>query len=311
MSFEFRGIQLGGLGGYELTDQLTYNIKWFIDQGLVEHGGYGLYTLAEPSSFFDADEANLHPVADERFVSGIVWEGAGREWVWESGLSVPSGATEPFRVSGVYVNGTFHSQAENGHFAHHIDYQNGRILFVLPQNSDDVIQVEFTRRSVHVGFAEQEDFRLLMLESLKEFALNESPSSTPAREHQIWLPSIFVEVESGEQRGLQLGGGQIKTRFINLHIFADNPSDRNLLMDWLDKQSRKVFIMADLNAVTFPFDEFGDVVPGATNWPDMVDQHPFRKLRIVDGKIRKLDSLNTGLFRAKVTWEVEIDIGTI
>lgn len=311
MSFEFRGIQLGGFGGFELTDQLTYNIKWFIDQGLIEHGGYGIYTLAEPSSFYDTDETDLHLVEDERFVSGIVWEGAGREFVWESGLSVPSGAIEPFRVSGVYVNGTFHPQAESGNFAHHIDYQNGRILFVLPQSPNDTIQAEFTRRSVQVGFAEQEDFRLLMKEALVEFQTDQSPSSTPAREHQLWLPSIFIEVESGEQRGLQLGGGQIKTRFINLHIFADNPSDRNLLMDWLDKQSRKVFMMADLNAITLPFDEFGDVVPGVTNWPDMVDQHPFRKLRIVDGKMRKLDSLNAGLFRAKVTWEIEIDVGTI
>jgi len=311
MAFEFKGISVAGLGGYELTDQLTYNIKFFIDQGLIEHGGYGIYTLAEPSSFFDVDEANLHPVVDERFVSGIVWEGAGREWVWESGLSVPSGAVEPFRVSGVHVNGVFHPRSVSGHFAHHVDYQNGRILFVLPQNPNDIIQAEFTRRSVHVGFAEQEDFRLLMLESLEEFISDKSPSSTPAREHQIWLPSIFVEVESGEQRGLQLGGGQIKTRFINLHIFADNPSDRNLLMDWLDKQSRKVFMMADLNATILPFDEFGDIVPGVTNWPDMVRAHPFRKLRIMDGKMRKLDSLNSDLFRAKVTWEVEIDVGNI
>jgi len=311
MAFEFKGVLSTGLGGYELTDQLIYNLKWFIDQGLVEHGGYGIYTLAEPDSFYDTDETNLHIVEDERFVSGIVWEGAGHGWVWESGLSVPSGAIEPFRVSGVYVNSTFHAQADSGIFAHHIDYQNGRILFELPQNPDDLIQAEFTRRSVQVGFAEHKEFRSLMRESLIEFQTDQSPSSTPTREHQVWLPAIFIEVESGEQRGLQLGGGQIKTRFINLHIFADNPHDRNLLMDWLDKQSRKTFMMTDLNAVTLPFDEFGDIVSGVTNWPDMVDQHPFKKLRVVDGKMRKLDSLNTGLFRAKVTWVVEIDIGTI
>jgi len=311
MSFEFKGITAFGLGGYELTDQIAYNLKFFLDQGFVEHGGFGIYQL-DSESFFDDDEEVLHPVKDERFVEGIVWEGAGREWVWESGLNVPSGAIEPFRVSGVHVNGTFYPQAILGcPFAHHVDYQHGRILFVNPQNPDDKIQTEFTRRSVHVAFADREEFRLLMLESIEEFLSDKSPSSTPIREHQIWMPSIFIEVESGEQRGLQLGGGQIKTRIINLHIFADNPQDRNLLMDWLDKQSRKTFMMADLNKITFPFNEFGDIVPGTTNWADMIDQHPFKKLRIMDGKVRKLDSLNSDVYRAKVTWEIEIDIGNI
>ena len=82
-------------------------------------------------------------------------------------------------------------------------------------------------------------------------------------------------------------------------------------MDWLDKQTRTTFVMADLNKITFPFDEFGDIVPGITNWPDLIAAHPFRKLRVQDGTMRKLDSLNNDLFRARVTWEVEIDVGNI
>jgi hypothetical protein len=312
MSDQFKGINFAGYGGYELTSHLKYNIKWFLDQGMVEHGAYDAYTIGA-ASFFDSDESELHPVADERFVDGIVWEGAGREWVWESGLMVPSGAIEPFRPSGVYVDGNFYptQYVVPCSYAHHVDYLNGRILFQLPQNSESDIRAAFTRRAVHVGFDEQEEFRTLMLEALEEFSRDRSPTSTPTRENQIWLPSIFIEVESGRQRGLQLGGGQIKTRFVHLHIFADKPADRDLLMDWLDKQSRSVFFMADLNKITFPYDEFGDVVPGTTNWRDLVDAYPYRKLRVVDGTMTKLDSLNQDLFRARVTWEIEIDIGNI
>lgn len=312
MSFEFKGINSAGFGGYELTDQLMYNIKWFIDQGLVENGAYDIFQNGD-QSFYDSTESRLHPVRDERFVDGIVWEGAGRSWVWESGLQVPSGAIEPFRVSGVYVDNDFFPQQTSGpcKYAHHVDYLNGRVLFEMPQNSGTKIEAEYARRNVHVSFAEQKEFRALMLKAFEEFLTDKSTSSNPIRENQIWLPSIFIEVDSGEQRGLQLGGGQIKTRIVNLFIFADNPHDRNLLMDWLDKQSRSVFMMADLNQIIFPFDEFGDIVPGTTNWPDLVEAYPYRKLRVVDGKMVKIDSLNSELFRARITWEVEIDIGNI
>jgi hypothetical protein len=314
MALEFKGINSGGFGGYDLTDQISYNLKWWIDWGLLNNGAFGIFQRgAGGISFYDTTEAELHPVPDERFPEGTIWEGAGREWVWESGVTVPSGEIDPFRVSGVYVDGTFYSQnaVSGGTFGHHVDYQNGRIIFDNPQNPDGTIEAEFTTRSVHVSFADNPEFKEIMLDALEEFEQDLSPSGTPVREHQIWLPAVFIEVGEGRQRGLQLGGGQIKTRFINLHIFADNPNDRNLLKDWLDFQSRASFDMADLNQITWPFDQYGDIVSGITNWPDMATAFPGRKIRIHDATSRNLNSLNSRIFRARVTWEVEIDIGGI
>jgi hypothetical protein len=310
MALEFKGINTGGFGGYTLTDQLLYNLKWWIDWGIVNNGAFGVFQRGD-SSYFDTTEAELHTVIDERYEEGRVWEGAGREWVWESGITVPSGEIEPFRVSGVYIDGTFYSQigASGGTFGHHIDYQNGRIIFDKPQNN--TIEAEFITRSVHVSFADTKEFREIMLNALEEFEQDISPSGTPAREHQIWLPAIFIEIDDGRQRGLQLGGGQIKTRFIHLHIFADNPNDRNLLKDWMDFQSRAAFTMADLNEITWPFDQYGDIISGITNWPDMATDFPGAKIRIQDAICRNLNSLNSQLFRARVTWEIEIDVGGI
>ncbi len=312
MGINFKGANLGGFGGYELTDQLLYNIKWWIDWGVLNNGAFGIFQRGQ-DSFYDTTEAELHSVPDERFVEGTIWEGAGREWVWESGISVTSGEIQPFRVSGIYFNGTFHSQASvsGGVLGHHIDYQNGRVIFDQPQNSNDIIEAEFTTRSVHVSFADNPEFKVIMLDALEEFEQDLSPSGTPAREHQAWLPAIFIEVGEGRQRGLQLGGGQIKTRIINLHIFADNPSDRNLLKDWLDFQSRTSFVMADLNNITWPFDRYGDIVPGITNWPNIAASFPGQKIRLQDATSRNLNSLNSRLFRARVTWTVEIDVGGI
>ncbi|MCK5610680.1 hypothetical protein KAR91_52895 [Candidatus Pacearchaeota archaeon] len=309
-ALEFHGINSGGFGGYELTDQLQYNIKWFLDWGMINNGAYGIYEYSS-ASWYDDDESRLHVVPDERYVEGCVWEGAGREWVWESGASIGSGAIDPFRVSGVYVEGSFYPISSVGINRHHVDYLNGRIIFDEPKNANDDVRAEFTTRKVHVGFADDSEFRVLMLNALEEFLTDSLPSGTTSREHQIWLPSIFIEVETGKQRGWQLGGGQIKTRYVTFHIFADNPSDRNLLMDWLDYQGRTTFWMADLNSITFPFDQYGDLVSGVTNWVDMVNTYPWKKLRTMESTSKLINSLNSQLFRARVTWEIEVDVGNI
>ncbi len=306
----FKGINEGGFGGYELTDQLQYNLKWFIDWNMLQKGAYGIYEY-DSASWYDDDESRLHHVPDERYETGRVWEGAGREWVWESGSSLGSGAIDPFRVSGVYIESVFYPVNTIGVNSHHVDYLNGRIIFDEPKDTSSDIRAEFTRRSVHVGFADDLDFRVMMLNAIEEFLTDSSPSGTTSREHQIWLPSIFIEVTNGEQRGLQLGGGQIKTRYVVFHIFADNPSDRNLLMDWLDYQGRGTFWMANLNEITFPFDEYGDIIAGTTNWTNMVSANPWKRLRVMDSNSAKINSLNSQLFRARVTWEVEIEIGNI
>lgn len=309
-ALKFKGINEGGFGGYELTDQLQYNLKWFLDWGLLNNGAYGIYEV-DQSSFFNQDEARLRPVQDERYEQGRVWEGLGREWVWESGVSMGSGFINPARVSGIQINSVFYPTTSTGINRHHVDYLEGRIIFDEPKSLTDDIRASYTRRSVHVGFADDSDFRVIMLNAVEDFLQDTLPSGTPSREHQVWFPSIFVEVTDGKQRGQQLGGGQIKTRNVVFHIFADHPQDRNLLMDWVDYQSRTGFYMADLNNLTAMFDEFGDINPGITNWPDMVTQHPWKKLRVIDSKSSKINSLNEKIYRARVTWQTEIDFGNL
>lgn len=308
----FAGIGSGGFGGYEITDQILYNVRWFLDWGFLNGGGYETYFL-DDVSFLDSDESDLHPVPDERYPEGTVWEGAGQSWVWESGVSVPSGGIEPFRPSGVYIDGTFHSQSGNvnGTFGHHFDFQNGRVIFDKPMNPASTIRSEYTQRKVQTGFADSPEHRQIMLDAMEEFALDIVPSGTNVRDHQAWLPAVFVESNTTTERGLELGGGQILTYIITFHIFADFPGDRNLMKDWLKKQSRKTFIMADLNTLEWPFDRFGDVVPGATNWVDLTKEYPGFKLRGVESRAENINSLNTKLFRARVDWRIEIDVGGI
>lgn len=310
MTTTFKGIDNAGFGGYSLTDQLLYNLKWFLDSNLVRKGAYNLY-LYSSSSYYDDTESQLHPVSDERYENGKVWEGQCREWVWESGLAMTSGTVDPFRVSGVYVNTNFHPTGTTGAYSFHVDYLNGRIIFDQPRSLSDDIRAEYTGRCVHTGFADDPEFRLMMLNAADAFSLDSVPSGIPAKEHQLWLPSVFIEITNGSQKGLQLGGGQIKTRYAVFHIFADNPQTRNLLVDWLDFQSRSTFFLTDLNSITFPFDRYGDILDDTTNWEQLIISNPWKKIRISDGTASNIDSLNSNVFRGRVRWKIEIDIGGI
>ncbi len=303
MALELKGIESGGFAGYGLTDHLLYHLKWWLDLGLLYHGGFAPVTFTS-SSAIDAEEARLHCVQDERYEYGRVWEGYGREWAWESGVNV---ASPPFRASGVYVEAEFHPVDQSGVYAHHIDFRFGRVLFDHPQDPQADIRAEYCYRSVFVASADSPLYRELLVNSLEDFADQPEPSGMLSREHQIWLPAIFVDVVGGTGRGLELGGGQIKSRNVVLHVFADRDSDRNLLMDWLDYQSRSTFIMADLNSATLPFDAYGGIVPGVTNWVDMANAYPWRKIRFVQSAMRKVNSVNPKLFRGRVEYDAEID----
>lgn len=303
----FKGIDSAGFGGLDLTDQLLYNLKFWIDWGLLHHGAFSIYRIND-FSFYNDTEDKLIPVYDERFGNGHVWTGVGPEWVWESGVVA---SEPPFRVSGVYVNNAFVPVGNNGALNYHIDYQRSRVIFDNPQALDSDIRAEYTHRMVHVAFDDHPNFRQLIQNSIISQVSNTLGSGLPTRENQIHLPAIFIGQRSGTQRGLELGGGQIKTRNISFNIFADNSSDRNLLADWMDKQSRASFVMADINDFIFPFDQYGDIASGVLNWPQMASDFPGKKIRIMESRLTTLDSINPNIYRARVDVQVEIDIGGI
>lgn len=302
----FNGIAVSGIGGYEHTTQLLYNLKLWCDWSFLHLGGFNRVVISE-NSFYDSDESKLRPVADPRYPVGAVWEGLGREWVWESGLAI---AAPPFRPSGVFVDGLFYpTTGSSGIGGHHIDYQRGRVIFDESQSLDADIRTEYCYRSVYVGFGDDPMLRFLMADAIRQF--DGTPSGTPMKEHQAWSPSVFIVPKAARSRGLQLGGGQIKTRSVSVLVFAENPSDRDMIVDLLDKQNRKAMVLADFNQAGLPFDLYGDVTQDAQTWPGMVEAYPWKKARFVHGSSTPLDSPNPVYFRGRVDWEIELDFGGV
>ena len=309
MPFSFKAIG-PGFAGYEFTDTIFYNLKFFLDNGFIEAGGYENVQRGV-ASYFNTDDSILRPVFDERYNIRRVFNGLGKSWVWESGVSVPSGAVTPIRPSGVWVDNVFHSSSETGFFAHKIDYQRGRIIFDNAINESSVVQAEYTFRKVNVDFADDPDFRTLILQGQEQHLLGAFPSGEQPKDHQIHLPAVFIDMRNLSSVGLQLGGGQTITNTVLLHIFADHPSDRNHINDMLFKQNRTAFIMANFNNAQFPLDSDGDVVAGITNFTDIINNSPGHKLVGQSATSFKVDSANPGIFRSRVEMDVEIALGDI
>ena len=53
--------------------------------------------------------------------------------------------------------------------------------------------------------------------------------------------------------------------------------------------------------------EYGDITDGTTNWVQLTKDFPYNKIRGMKMVAENINSLNSHLFRAKVTWEVEVD----
>ena len=112
--------------------------------------------------------------------------------------------------------------------------------------------------------------------------------------------------------GLQLGGGQIKGRDVTFHIFASNEHERDLLVDLLEVQNFSRVVFFDLNVIPLPLDFDGSLASGAKTWPDLTTDHPWKKIRIEDVISRPISpGFTGGIWRAQVTYDLEIDFGGI
>ena len=307
---------------YKLTHQLKYNFKFWLDHNLCEQGAF--FNVTIPTIGWQGfDESRLMPVNDPRHtepdgtfcVSGaMIWEGRGKEWVWESGLvNVPS---QPIEVSGVFVNGTFHDKDDTGEFAHIIDYSNGRIVFAGPVDINANVQAEYSYRRVFVGFADQDEFRQIIreavIEQVEEF--DSAPGSGLAvhtKEHRIYLPAIFIQPDEGNfEGGLQLGGGQIRTKNVILHIITDHESDRDLLVDLLELQDQSRITFFDLNKIPFPLEFDGSLSSGALTWTQLTTQFKWKKIRIDNARSSVFNpGAQGGLWRGQVRYSIEMDFG--
>lgn len=288
-------------------NDIRQNLISFFDYGLLEKGGI----INAGSGVYGIQETTLRPVSDPRYNNGQVWNGLHSNWAWESGIGALVAASGG--VSGVYVNSGFYAVDTTGTYAHVIDHPNGVVIFNEAIPTTSTVTCNYSYKYIKVTSADGLPwFQQIqqMVDQSSDF-VNQSGeySLLPQNRHQ--LPTIGFEVSPRRtMQGYQLGGGQTIVTTFFAHCIAEDPYVRDFLTDVVSMQRELSFYMYDLNEIydsgTFPLTVSGSPVSGALTYPNLVNQHKGRILRIADTNIDSIYSLSNRLHVGTVKLTTEI-----
>lgn len=274
--FMLKGVR--GISSTSTSDDLTINLKTFFDWGLLQEKNAVNVTIPT-SGLWGGNKEVLRQVSFPGQASGTVWEGFRGNWVWETG--VPNVATQPIRVSGVYINGNHFLPIESGV---KVDYQRGRVTLPFAVSS---AKCEYSYRYINIYDANIPWFRQLQEGSFRvdnpEFSLVGSGIYHILSENRIQMPAVVIEPTAKiRYQPKQLGGYQYRTQEVFFHIFAENPSTRNTVSDIICAQTEKTIRMFDWDTVRaaqrFPLNFDGSPNPSGYMYPDAISSYGVRKV---------------------------------
>jgi hypothetical protein len=260
-----------------VSDQLEANLVSFFQWGLLGVGAFNNAYLAT-SGAYGGQWARLRLSEDPNYSGGQVWEGARQDWVWETGVDW---TTQPIRVSGVYVNGTFYGPAATGGWSHHVNYPLGRVVFDAPIPTGSVVQCEHSWRLTSLTTADAPWWRQVHPHSQRvdspEFLQYGSGLWSILAQNRVQLPHVIVEATPiVQRRPYEIGNlTQVVSQVVDFHVLAETHWDRKQLHDVIMAQQEKRVIFFDKNdvfaaATGAPLDGNGSPASGGMMYPDLV-----------------------------------------
>jgi hypothetical protein len=302
-----------------LNNELQDNLVEFFDWALLQRGNYFNVTLGETSPR-GQDYSSLRLSSNDQYSAGQVWEGFRSNWVWQSGVDytpaplVGTNNKHP-GVSGVYVNNTFYPASGTGAYAHKIDHFNGRVIFDSPIPTSSTVKAEFSYKWINVVYANSlpwlREVQYRTYEPSTGFLNATKGEWDTLPESRLQLPAIAIEIVPRRQMtGYQLGGGHWVSTDILFHCIAEDDVIRNKLVDIVSYQNDKTIEMYNSNTISasgdFPTDYMGVAVSGAKRYPDLINQHYSRHLRLKDATVQSMDMINSNLYGGVVKLTAEV-----
>ena len=298
--------------GYSASDILAYNLHAWMEYGLLELGAYTPIQFDLPTSGF----TNLERSYDNSLGGeGRVYEGFGPSWVWQSGVTVPSGHIQPFEASGVWVNGTFYNTSTTtGSYSHKIDFRTGRVIFDDPIDVKDDVQCEYVMNDVDIALTDSPQWKAVLNDYVDRFdnIYQHYPSGLAGvlKENRVWMPTVFINVDSrANSLGLQLGGGHINNFNVDYHIFANRPFDAKNLSDILNDEQDSTINLADVNSAPQVFNHDGTLASGRVEYPTLSDSSKsyFWTRAYIESSNGGVTSEFPNLYRADIQQSIEIN----
>ena len=294
-----------------IHNEIQDNLVEWLDWGLLNKGNYFNVTLGELAPNGE-DYSRLRLATNDHYTTGQVWEGFRKNWVWQSGINVPTmdppivgSNNEMPGISGVYVDGNFEPTSGVGAFSHHVDYFNGRVIFDEPIATGTVVQAEYSYKYINVMYANNmpwyKEIQAKSLEPAASFLDSDNGPWNIPPENRAQLPLIAIEVVPNRTfKGYQLGGGQFVYTDVLFHCLAEDEVTRNKIVDIVSLQNDKNILLFDSNKINansdFPLDYRGVPVPSALRYPDLVEIYNKGKLRLTKTVVQNMVMHSTTVF---------------
>jgi hypothetical protein len=294
-----------------LLNILEANFKMYLDWAFLNIGAWFDVNVNQNTIYSTNKHSRLLLVEDPAYLTGRVWQGIRKDWVWENNFDY--NGTAPLVISSVNVNGS--TIAKNGNFI--VNYPLGRIIFNSPRPTSADIDLEYSYRFVQVHRSSESPwFNILQFSSFntsnKDIEQTGDGEWAIGGNHRIQLPCIIIEpLSRSRSRPYEIGNGLLwLEQDIGFYILAENKNDRNKLLDILRLQQDVTLQLFDTNSVAqneaFPLDYNGDVKNNALMYPDLVNSYPWRKCLIKNISLFEIDSPHPNLHQGMARATLEI-----
>ncbi len=295
----------------DLLTELENNIKMYLDWALLRVGGW-IDVNRPQQGVWGGDEHILRCVEEPSYSDGQVWEGFRKDWVWEDGLPR---IDQPIEITQVYIDGVGYS-SDDANYGWHINYPLGRVIFDSPISADREVTCSYSYRWAQIYLADNAPWWTeLQYRSHRtddpSFKQKGKGDWSIGSHNRIQMPSVVIEsAANGEARGYELGNASlILEQDLYLNVLAENRSDRNKLLDYFRNQKDKTIWLYNTQSLVtegdYPLDYRGMKV-GEKMYPDIIDDHKWKKCFIDDAVIRETESWSPHLFEGSVLWRVEV-----
>jgi hypothetical protein len=315
---EFTGVI--NIGSTKLLNELENNYKSFLDWGFIKIGGFTNVEI--PTS--NISSFNLHvlkPTADKNQSNNTVWQAPRKDWIYETGVSF-SGQS-PINISGVYINSNFYpAPTGNGTVGYKINYPEGKIIFNKAISPSSTVHLEYSYRNIQVYKTEEfpywKEIQYRSLEDKTGILNSDKGNFSIGSEYRVQLPAIVIEtIARSSHEPYQLASKDlIISQDLLLHVLADNPVDKNNIVDIIRIQKDRLIQLYKTDIVVksgvYPLNYDGSKNINGQDYDIIVknDAYKWKECFLKDVTISDINFTNMRMFGAVIRVTNEIICGS-
>jgi hypothetical protein len=312
----FAGVS--SIGSVSLSTELCNNYKSFLEWGFLNIGAFTNVEIPT-KNISNFDLHILKPTNDPSYAASTVYQGPRKDWVYESGVGY--NGISPIEFSGIYVNGSFHP-APTGDITigYRVNYPEGKIIFSR-RLSSATVTANYSYKNIQIYQSDEfpywKEIQHRSLENRTGFSLRDKGDFAISSEYRVQLPAIVIEpVARSNNKPFRLGDKSLVVeQDILLHVLADNPKDKNSIIDAIRLQEDRVIWLYDTNEIVssgiYPLNYDGSINENGQNYYTIVNNENYRwlKCQIAKINISDIDFANIRMYGSviRLTNEIIID----